>query len=520
MKKVLSVFFLAVMTFLVGISVNAAGAGTGDLVVHFHAWDNDYTNLGSHGWGDTVSPKETFDGTDDFGVYFSFSDVAVGTEVGFIAVDWANGAQDWNAKHTGDVLLNASVIVENEETHVYVFEGASSPSGSDEPQYLLADPLQYNMMLVYYDPSGSYEETLGVHAWNGWSGYQGVDENGAWESKTIAAAWGSPDQIFMQVGTAADGSSVVAAMLTTATAPTSDATPGLLIYAGEDGNKKTGDVNAYPALGDDPMLGEAGTQWVVSKGDAYTAGDNIYPNDPASFYVEAFSFRLVSFDASDSSGTFAANPTSVIVKLSATITNPYAEATTAAEQDEAVVEIEGWFTLTEVLTVDENGEAATYGSEVTIDRVDFAKSNTTLQDFVIVLTDANGLDNTKMYEIAFNLGLDDETNKEAALMVEMDSEAPVIAFTSPAAIIGQSAANRVIEIDLGSDWNASWFPRYQATDNRDGDLTSFVFVPSGDNSTLNTGELGDYTIMLEVADDWGNVTQITFIFRVVEGSDK
>jgi hypothetical protein len=520
MKKVLSVFFLAVMTFVLGISVNAAGAGTGDLVVHYHSWDNDYTDLGSHAWGGTATPKETFDGTDDFGVYFEYADVPTGTEVGFIAVDWANGSQNWDAKHTGDVFIHSSVIIENEVSHVYLFEGAASGSGTLEPQYLFADPAQYNMMLVYYDPSGSYEETLGVHAWNGWSGYQGVDENGAWVSQTIAASWGSPDPVFSQVGTAADGSAVVATMLTTATAPTSEATPGLLIYAGGDDNKKTGDVNAYPALGDSPMLGEAGTQWVVSKGDAYTVGDNIYPNDPASFYTEAFSFRLISFSADDFSGTYAADPTSILVKLSATITNPYQEATTTAEQEAAVEEVEGWFTVTEVLTVDENGEAATYGNEVEIERVDFALSNTTLQDFAVVLSEANGLDNTKMYEISFNLGLEGDANKEAALMVAMDSEAPVIAFTSPASIIGQTAANRVIEIELGSDWNASWFPRYGATDNRDGDLTSFVYVPSGDYSTLNTGELGDYTIMLEVADDWGNVTQMTFIFRVVEGDDK
>jgi len=36
-------------------------------------------------------------------------------------------------------------------------------------------------------------------------------------------------------------------------------------------------------------------------------------------------------------------------------------------------------------------------------------------------------------------------------------------------------------------------------------------------SVLNTAEEGDYTIMLQVEDKWGNVTQETFIFRVVKG---
>jgi len=520
MKKVLSVFFLAVTVFLVGISVNAASETTGDLVIHYHAWDNDYTNLGNWAWGDTVSEKSTFDGTDDFGVYFEYPDVAVGTGVGFIAVDWVNDAPDWNnAKHTNNVELDPSAIVANETTHVYVFEGAESVGTTTTPQYLVADPTQYNMLVVYYDPSGSYEETIGVHSW-GWSGYRTVDENGAWINQTLPASWASPDPIFLTVGKAADGSAIKAGMLTTAAAPTDDTTNGVIIYNGSDDNKKTGNFYGIDAFGDTPVMGEAYASWVVSKGDAYTSNDNIYPNDPASFYVEAFSFRLISFSADDFTGTYAADPTSILVKLSATITNPYAEATTTAEQEAAVAEVEGWFTITEVLTVDENGEAATYGNEVAIERVDFALSNTTLQDFAVVLSEANGLDNTKMYEISFNLGLEGDANKEAALMVAMDTEAPVIGFTSPVSIVGQSAENRVIEIELGSDWNASWFPRYEATDTRDGDLKSFVYVPSGDYSTLNTGELGDYTIMLEVADDWGNVTQVTFIFRVVEGDGK
>jgi len=517
MKKSLSVFFLIAFTVIIGFTVNADEVDTGNLVVHYHAWDGDYTNLGSHAWGDVAAPQETPDGTDDFGVYFEYDGVALGTEVGFIAVDWENGAQNWDAKKTQNVHIDKSVLVKDETVHVYVFEGADSPSGTDSPQYLVAKHDEYNMLLTYFDPSGSYEEKLGVHAWNGWSGYQTVDENGAWMSETLAASWGTPDKVFMEVGKAADGTAVIAAMLSTATAPTSEATPGLLIYAGLNDNKKTGDINAYTALGDSPVLGQAGAAWVVSKGDAYVAGDNVYTDDYNAFYEEAFRFRLVPFSLDGKVGTYASDPNSVIVKLSATIANPYPEAETDEEMEAAIAKVEGWFTLTEVTEVDDKGEAKTYGDTVTFERVDFALTNTTLQEFVIVLDDANALDNTKMYEIKFDLGLEDETNKSAALMVNMDTEAPVISFTSPSSIIGQDPEDRVIEIELGSEWNQSWFPRYGVTDNRDGDLTSFVYVPAGEYSTLNTGELGDYTIMLEVKDNWGNVSQETFIFRVVEG---
>ncbi len=513
MKKVLSVFFIVAIAIFVGFSVNAASDTTGDLVIHYHNWDNDYTDLGSHAWGDTASPKETFDGTDDFGVYFNYPNVKVGTSVGFIAVEWANGSQNWDAKHTGDVNLDDSVVIANKEVHIYVFENANN-------QYLVADPDQYNMILTYFDPAGSYEDTLGVHAWNGWTGYQAFDtENSEWVKEDIVAAWGSPDPVFITVGKATDGTEVKAAMLTTDTAPTADATPGLLVYAGDNANKKTGDVNAYPALGDTPVLGEAATTYVISKGNEYTVGDNVYPNNPEAFALEAFTFRLLPMNLAEQSGTYAVTPNSIIVTVSANVTNPYAEAETAEAQTAAIATVKGWFTLTEVLTVDGNDNAATYGSEVAIERVDFAKSNETIKDFVVVLSDANKLDSTKMYELAFNLGLE-EANKEATIMVDMDKEAPVLSFNYPTTFSGAEAADRVIEITLGSEWNQSWFPRYQVTDNRDGDLSSFVYVPSGDNSTLDTRTVGDYTIMLQVSDKWGNVTSVTFIFRVVEGSDK
>ena len=514
MKKVLSVFFLAVVALFVSFGVKAAGTGTSDLIIHFHAWNNDYTNLGSWAWGDTAAGKSTYDGMDDFGVYFEYNDIAIGTSVGFIAVEWpTTEGPNWDNKLTGDINIDPSALVEGESVHVYVFEDGNN-------QYLVADPTQYNMLIVYYDPSNAYEETLGVHAWNSWSGYQTLNDDGEWINETIVGSWGSPDLVFMTVGKASDGSEVKAAMLTTATAPTSEETPSLLIYAGKNENKKTGDFSAYTALGDTPVMGEAGTAWVVSKGDAYTTGDNIYNNDPEAFFVEAFSFRLVAFNSSEFTGTYAPNPKAVIVKTSANLTNPYQEATNATEQEAAIAEVAGWFTLVEVTAVDGEGVPTTYGDEVAIERVDFAQSNVTIQDFVLVLSDANALDNTKMYEIQFDLGLTDETNKAASIMVAMDTEAPVIAFTSPTSIVGQAAEDRVIEIVQGSEWNQSWFPRYQATDNRDGDLTSFVYVPSGEYSTLDTRELGDYTIMLEVSDKWGNVTQMTFIFRVVEGDSK
>ena len=69
---------------------------------------------------------------------------------------------------------------------------------------------------------------------------------------------------------------------------------------------------------------------------------------------------------------------------------------------------------------------------------------------------------------------------------------------------------------MGEPFDQNLFPGYRVVDNRDGDLTPLVFVPKGANSVLDTRTEGDYTIMLQVEDKWGNVTQETFIFRVVK----
>mgnify|MGYP000684077890 CR=1 FL=1 len=79
MKKVLLAFFL-VLSVAALFGVKASAAGTGNLVVHFQAWDGNYEGLGSWAWGSTAAGKEA-DGTDAFGAYWNYNDIAVGTEV-------------------------------------------------------------------------------------------------------------------------------------------------------------------------------------------------------------------------------------------------------------------------------------------------------------------------------------------------------------------------------------------------------------------------------------------------------
>lgn len=610
MKKVfLALILLATAVLFFGTKSYAAG--TGNLVIHFQKWDGDYTDVGLFTWTGGMTSKPTYDSTDDFGIVFEYNDLPIATAPEFIVYFQVAGAEWWANKLTADVKPGA-ILVEDKTVHIYVFEGLDTKA-ANESTVLVADPDAYNMMLVYFDPSGNYEETLGVHAWNSW-----ID---------LAPAWATPAQVFVTVGKTSAGQLVKAAML-----PATGTDAGLLVYAGADANKKTGDVTIANALSATPALGDVGVAYVVSKGDAYTANDNVYYNDPTSFAEESFSFKLLTFNNEEKTGTYAVDPNTIIVKTSAQITSPYPNA---EDKDAARATIESWFSVREVTGVD------TYGEPLAIERVDFATSNATLNSFVVILGDA--LDNTKEYEVFFDLGFPSETlteakevevtlnvtvplntptdavisaagsfqgwtpnavdytatrvgttqvyaltftvdvtmpytsfeykwtrgdwpnaefiaanrplvipnnvdsitfedvveawedidapaekyaapvrvaenNLSASLPVAMDTEAPVLTFISPSGIVGKVPAERIIDVAWGQPFNQNLFPRFRVVDDRDGDITPFVYVPKGTNSVLDTRTEGNYTIMLRVVDKWGNVTEETFIFRVAKSS--
>ena len=607
MKKVLLALFLAYVAF-VTVGITSFAAGTGNLVVHFQAWEEEsYDSLGSWAWGDTASGKLK-DGLDDFGAYWEYNDVAVGTEVGFIAVTWlGTEGPDWNAKLTDDIIIPSDTIIEGETVHVYVFEGKQ---GNGNAPVYVADPSTFNLMLVYYDPAGAYEETLGVHNW-GWT--------------NDAEAWATPNQIFSAAGYSEAGIEVKGAMLHAV-----EDYAGLLIYAGDDASKHTGDLNDTNVI-TDKTPGAVNFAYVVNGGAGLTDNSNVFTT-ASEFADVAFTFKLLAFNLDEMSGTYAVDPKTIVVRTSSSVESPYPLAENKEEAEEI---IKGWF------KVRENLGDGNFGDPLLIERVDFAKSNTTLNSFVVILEE--GLDNTKNYEVFFDtmhpedlaeakevevtinvqlpsntpsdatisLGAsfggwnpaeptmqatkisDTEytitfkvsvqsayttfeykwtqgswdigenlssgnrvfvlentkdsivyedvvsawdndsdaadtkypatnrspfipTDAEASLAVNMDTDAPVLTFISPLSFLGADDENRVIEIPWGQPFDFNLFPRYAVSDDRDGDLTSFVFVPKGDFSVLDTSTEGDYTIMLEVHDNWGNVTQVTFIFRVVK----
>ena len=618
-KGLLALLLVAVSALTFGIS--ALGAGTGNLVIHFQAWSGEYDDLGNHTWAPGLSPRVR-DGVDAFGAYWEYNDIPVGTEVPFIAVYWANGAQDWSRKLTDDVFIPASAIQEDKTVHVYIFEGML---GNGNAKVYVADPDRHNVLAVYYDPAGAYEEGLGIHGW-GWT-YEDDAEIGA-------SQWGTPSQLFTVAGRSEADIDVWGMMLSA-----KETWAGFLVYGGDDATKKTGDLKPESGFFMNHGVGTVDIVYIVNAGDGVTNNSNVFTT-PADFQDEAFSFKLLPFSPEEMSGTYAIDPNTLVVKTSSSVASPYAAATTDAERDAAEALITSWFQIKEDLG---NGQ---YGPALAIERVDFGKTNTTLNTFVIALADGSELDNTKDYEVFFDTMYPDEltevkeiavtinvilpsntptipetvislganfgdwnpanaamkatkvsdteytitfnvsvtaayttfeykwtqgswdvteninsgnrvfvlsnttdsitfndvvtawsndtdatntkydatsrfpfipTNASASLALDLDTEAPVLTFVSPLSFVGKTADQRIIEVPWGQPFDQSLFPRYSVTDNRDGDITSFVFVPKGNMSVLNTAEEGDYTIMLQVEDKWGNVTQETFIFRVVKG---
>src|SRR5690606_24707486 len=180
---------------------------------------------------------QTYDGLDDFGAYFEYSDIPVVAEdstatIPFIAVNYAEGSPDWGNKFTSDILINQTVIKANKTTHVYVFQGRNDDPGkstAENPRWFAADPDMHNMLLVYFDPTGNYDENLGVHNWGGWA----IGD----------AGWSTPKKVFSTAGETEGGQVVKAAMLSIEPGDGGAVKDGgLLIYEGGDANKRTGDV--------------------------------------------------------------------------------------------------------------------------------------------------------------------------------------------------------------------------------------------------------------------------------------
>lgn len=511
MKKLFNVFLFLCLAFFAfaltaGTKVYAEEpavepTATSKVTIHYAQFSAGYDDCGLHSWGFGSSQPGSFPilptSTDEFGAVWEITvDSAASAQMGLIFLKQGVAAGTWDYKsYSRNLFLDTSILSAKggayDEIDIYYFENSS--------KYFIAYPDRANILVVYYDAAGAYEENLGMHIW----GVSGAEASGDFDpdgssavhkTETLydggAVAWASPVPVFVDGIASAGGTKGKATMLYAE----AGGTPGGLIYAGDDASKKTAS-DLFNLTADETTAGSVHT-YFVTNGSIY--------NDPASFFEKAFTFRFVDYAYADETctGTYAPNPNSIIVVFDSAV----------AIQSEVANEVttyltEGFFKVYEATltdgkaAVDEDGKPVV-GNAVAIKQVDWDKADASSSEFVVQL--ATPLDNTKDYVIVYDEGAE---GVYGYLEVAMDKEGPQIIVPS-----------RAIECEYGVAFEFAKWPSASIviTDNRGGKI--MYYCVAGDESKLDTGLVGEQKVKIFAQDAWGNVSTAYITFNVVNAN--
>ncbi len=325
MKKSLLLLFFAV-TALLGfamstknLTVDAAAAG--QVVFHYQKWDGVYDSVGLWVWGtgtDGSSNGLEKTSVDDFGAVIEIAIGADATTAGIIPISAEIGNDNrWSNKDSkgdADLSLDVTAAAAGATMHVYFFSGSDTIFVASE-EYI-------NVFVVYFTASEVYEENLGLHAWGGWYNDANI---GSW------GVWGTPTPIFTGEFTTPEGKLGKVGM---AQAIVDGGTPNLIIYAGNDATKKTGDVAIDVTglvAGDCTALYAAAEQW--------QGFDNVTLFADSSF---AFKFTPYSMIEGKLDGTYALTKSIIQVKFSAEVASAYEDITQPIVTTYELYEIVGY----------------------------------------------------------------------------------------------------------------------------------------------------------------------------------
>ena len=308
MKKSLLLLFLAVFT-LLGIATTVQNtvveAATGKVVYHYQKWYGDYDNVGLWVWntgtGGTADGVDVT-GTDDFGVYFDVNIGSDATTMGSVPIadEFDDATNRWNHKDSYpgengpmDIMIDVTAAAAGAEMHVYFFSGSN--------KVFVASSEYSNVFVVYFTATETYEENLGLHAWGGWYNDANV---GQW------GVWGTPTPIFTANFLTPEGKEGRIGMVNGLVGDDA-ASANLIVYAGNDATKKTGDVmDAAAGL-------EAGDVTAI-----YVAGDTYKGLDKVQQFADAsFAFKMIAYNNASYvlSGTYASMKNTILVKFSADV---------------------------------------------------------------------------------------------------------------------------------------------------------------------------------------------------------
>ncbi|MGI6782420.1 MAG: pullulanase-associated domain-containing protein [Acholeplasmataceae bacterium] len=433
MKRILNVLLLAFVMFAIGgimmeVKALEPAAGEATVNVHFHKWDEKYENVKAWSWGKTaaVSPDETpvrvtkggifATKRDDFGLVFQFF-VEAGNEnpLGFIPLEaqftaptdnWDDGGP-FKKLSGADILIPVEDLAAGDVLDVWVFEGSKGKDANadkGEVAYLVSknsfndgkdDVDAHNMILVYADVAGEYEENIGVHAWGDYD-----------PAMNIKSQWGTPDKIFKTVGMTGT-SPVLGSMITYAVGKT----PGMLIYAGGDANKHTADLNPHKTLAADAPAGAVGLMYVMNAGPGVTTNKNVFYGETlADFYTELTAFRFDKGSYAQGKGTFAYRPTVINTLLNRVMNFGWTDAKTDEEKAAKEAEMIACYTIEEV-TLKDDHTVNEIVKEIPIKGINFNRTVNETSEFILELAEANKLDNTKNYRVSFDRKIQNNTKE-------------------------------------------------------------------------------------------------------------
>ena len=468
MKRILNVFLfmcLATLVLALGVKTNVNAAGeTSTVTIHFAHPAQDYSDGGMHTWNignsDTAhaSWPHKWDGTDEFGAYLTITiDSSAQDTIGYIALvqGMGNGTQ-WDHKSYGsDIMIDVTSLKakggQYDHIDVYNFYG--------QEDLFYAYPDQANILVAYYDASGAYEETLGMHTWGEYLNCSVADVN-------LAPGWASPALVFVDGFQSQGGTLGKATMFHVA----SGKSAGGLVYAGDDSSKKLdSDLFNFSADQINELVGKT-TMFFVTNRAAYSTYSE--------FANVAFTFRIKDYgidEEGNTVGTYTPNKTSIIVQF---------ESAVAITED-----IQSYFTLSD-------------GANVAIERVDYDKGDASASEFVVVLPEGYELDNTKVYTLTYDDGV--EGGNSASIEVNLDTQAPqIIVPIAP------------IEVEAGKPFDFALWPSGQIVCTDDRDNAVAYYCVAGDECVLDTNVPGEQKIKIYAADRWGNVSSAYITFNVV-----
>jgi Bacterial pullanase-associated domain len=487
---------VSLMTFVLFIFISTTTASAFDAPVactdsqktvtfHYLRFDGQYDNVGLHVF-DTAGTTDTIakSGTDDFGAYFDIcignmtansdgeyiigalplADISLGNDR-WSTKDWFNTAVDFKLNIT-DLFVDP----ETEEAYaadaptkmdVYFLEGGDS--------YLPIIPQEdvNQILVVYADENGRYEN-WGIHTWN--TGTSGS-----------APAWGSPVP-FEATGYTSEFSFPIK-LAALSVGDDAAETIGFIVTDGTD--------KAYAT---DIFLPTADAKANGTDVVFYLSGQDGPEDTQEAFMTVAdtykFVFKFEPFDVDAMAGTYALGPNVIQVVFNQDV-RIFKNVEVDGEKTEEQVFNPDWFTLTV------EGSDTPIGIEI-----GYVPNVELVTEFVITFTDENYvLDPTKTYTLAYDNGETDVLKEQKAeIEVDLDTEAPEIILVS----------GSVYEIN---QYDPFEFPDFAARDNRDGQITQKVYVPSG-KGILNTANAGDQKITLAVEDEWGHSTELEFTVRV------